>query len=545
MTYVSVVSVTRIRMEQSKTGLLLCRIRQLTADPCLKGFQMGPAKEQGMARFKWQICATALLAAAVSSPIEADDLADLKARLDAIERENNQLREDLNAMKQFDEEIVGRMSELGNTVDGKADGQAEDPSSMSSRWNHGFEAATKDKRFRFHLGGRVQFDTVFLEEDPAFYAGTGPGGATITDQDAFYFRRARLRADGTMYETIDWCVEFDFVNSINDDPGAPAPGNVPSERNIIGIPAPTDLWLTFREVPLVGNVRVGNCKEPIGLEHLHGSRYLDFLERSFNQDLFYGSFNSGFAPGVLFFDNWSEEHGTWSTGFFKNTSNVFAYGLGDGEYAWTSRVSYLAWYEDDGRYLAHVGLSGSLRDPNNGTQRYRTRGSLRNGPGGLNPLLADTGTFVSSQTDILNFETALQFDSLMVEAEYCITQDHDTPSGDVSMCGWYAQALYFLTSEHREYERKTGVFGRVIPHQNFGECGSLGAWQAGARYSRANLIDGSIDGGELEDMTLGLNWFLNPNLKIQNNYIYTIRDAQLGPGSNNSYGYGMRLAWDF
>lgn len=498
-----------------------------------------------MALFNWRIFVTALLSAAVASPAIADDLSDLKARLDAIEQENNQLREDLDAMKKSDEEIVGKMSELGKSVDKKADKKEDDPLSMSAKWNHGFEAATKDKKFKFHVGGRVQLDAIFLQEDPAFYAGTGPGGATIADQDSIYFRRARLRADGTMYETIDWCAEFDFVNNVNDDSGLPAPGNIPSERNVIDVPAPTDLWVTFREIPIVGNIRVGNVKEPIGLEHLHSSRYLDFMERSYNQDLFYGPFNNGFTPGILFYDNWSEEHGTWSTGFFKNTTNAFAYGLGDGEYAWTSRMSYLPWYEEEGRYLAHVGISGSLRDPNNGTQRYRARGSLRNGPGALNPLLADTGSFASSQTDILNFETAFQFDSLLLEAEYCVTQDHDTPFGDVSVYGWYAQALYFLTGEHRDYEKKSGVFGRVIPHHNYGDCGSLGAWQVGARYSKANLIDGALDGGELEDVTLGLNWFLNPNLKIQNNYVYTIRDAQAGPGGGDSYGYGMRLAWDF
>jgi phosphate-selective porin OprO/OprP len=67
----------------------------------------------------------------------------------------------------------------------------------------------------------------------------------------------------------------------------------------------------------------------------------------------------------------------------------------------------------------------------------------------------------------------------------------------------------------------------------------------GARYSKLDLVDAGMDGGTLEDVTLGLNWFLNPNLKIQNNYIYTVRDAQAGPGGGDSYGFGTRLAWDF
>ncbi|MFN8707000.1 MAG: porin, partial [Planctomyces sp.] len=109
----------------------------------------------------------------------------------------------------------------------------------------------------------------------------------------------------------------------------------------------------------------------------------------------------------------------------------------------------------------------------------------------------------------------------------------------------YVQALYFLTGEHREYETKSAVFGRVIPHRNYGDGGHLGAWQIGARYNVLDLVDSGVDGGYLEDVTLGLNWFLNPNLKVQTNYCYTIRDAQAGVEHGDYYGVGTRIAWDF
>ena len=84
------------------------------------------------------------------------------------------------------------------------------------------------------------------------------------------------------------------------------------------------MWVNFRVVLIVGNVRVGNVKEPIGFEHLTSSRYLDFMAATpFNQDIFYGAFNNGFTPGVLFFDNWSEDdRETRSTGLFKNTTRM-------------------------------------------------------------------------------------------------------------------------------------------------------------------------------------------------------------------------------
>jgi len=272
-----------------------------------------------------------LLALGTTGVLRADDLTTLQSRLEQIEADNQQLRAELEEL-QARESLLAAPGSAAQEQAAPAPSAKEDPKGFSAKWNNGFEAISKDKRFKYHVGGRVQFDSVFLADDQQALAGTG----VFTDQDAIGFRRARLRADGTMYDTIDWCAEFDFVNSVNDN--LPSP---PSESTVIGVPAPTDLWVTFREVPIVGNVRVGDVKEPMGFEHLTSSRYLDFMERSYNQDIFYGAFNNGFTPGVVVYDTWADEQGTWSTGFFKNNTNVFGYGVGEGEYAWTSRATAL------------------------------------------------------------------------------------------------------------------------------------------------------------------------------------------------------------
>jgi len=46
-------------------------------------------------------------------------------------------------------------------------------------------------------------------------------------------------------------------------------------------------------------------------------------------------------------------------------------------------------------------------------------------------------------------------------------------------------------------------------------------------------------------MTVGLNWFLNPNMKIQCNYMLAQRDGQQGQGNGNFDGFGVRAAIDF
>jgi phosphate-selective porin OprO/OprP len=97
----------------------------------------------------------------------------------------------------------------------------------------------------------------------------------------------------------------------------------------------------------------------------------------------------------------------------------------------------------------------------------------------------------------------------------------------------------------------------VAPYENFfavaNPCRNFfgrGAWQVGIRYDHLDLSDGdtTLNGGVIQDVTVGLNWFWNPRMKLQWNYVYTRRDAPSGAtfGDNsNMTGIGMRLAHDF
>jgi phosphate-selective porin OprO/OprP len=439
--------------------------------------------------------------------------------------------------------------------------EKKSPLDFKPHWKHGLELETSNKQFRVHVGGRVQADAVTLNADREF-SQTLPGAGV---QDAVDFRRARLRIDGTMFGFIDWATEFDFVNSVNDNAGLVGglPNQPPSEANVIDVPAPTDVWVTLTKLRYLGNMRIGNHKEPIGLEHLTSSRFHDYLERSFLQDAYFGTFNNGFSPGISIFDSMLDERATYALGVFRNTTNVYAYGLGDGELAGTGRLTFLPYYEEEseGRHLLHLGVAASVREPDNEQARIRSRASLRNGPGAINTPFADTGSFLSSRQDLAAAEAALVYGSFLLQAEYVASWNHESQAtstgpdlGTFFSTGYYVEALYFLTGEHREYERKTGVFGRVIPHRNFlnkddrGCRRGPGAWQIAARYSSLDLRNLGIDGGVIQDVTLGTNWFLNPNMKFQFNYIFMYRDAPdiLGPLANGwVHGFGARWAMDF
>src|SRR3546814_7191970 len=67
---------------------------------------------------------------------------------------------------------------------------------------------------------------------------------------------------------------------------------------------------------------------------------------------------------------------------------------------------------------------------------------------------------------------------------------------------------------------KNGNFDRVKPIENFGQ-GGLGAWELAIRHDSADLSETPTAraGNKAHSWTAGLNWYWNPNMKLQLHYI--------------------------
>ena len=146
--------------------------------------------------------------------------------------------------------------------------------------------------------------------------------------------------------------------------------------------------------------------------------------------------------------------------------------------------------------------------------------------------------------------------SLTFQAEYAAQWLTDTlaangqNAGTAFYHGGYAEVLYFLTGEHQSYQRRDGVFGRVVPNQNLrcikgDDARGGGAWQIGARFSYLNLDSQQIQGGQIYDWTAGLNWYLNPNMTVQFNYILERRDGPQNMTPAWINGVGVRAGFNF
>ena len=395
-----------------------------------------------------------------------------------------------------------------------------------------------------HLGGRIQFDAVDYALPRAFrqsLPGTSPLAAGVS------FRRMRLDASGSLFQHADYMLQLDFANAIRLGPGGPASTDVV---------VPTDAWIAFREVPFFGSIKVGNQKAPISFEHLTSSRYLPFLERSLGFDAFAEGFNNGFSPGVSASDTAFEKRATWALGLFKTTRNPFGFNVGDGEFDVTGRLTALPIADDEGDRLLHVGLGASARDPDDGFVRHRARLDARNSPSALSSLIADTGLVAASGQYLVVPEVAAVVGPFSGQAEYYASWANRTvvvdrgvgvSQGTRFLSSWYVEGHVFLTGERQGYNRGAGVFGAVKPLSpaawTRGGITGWGAWQLTARYSELDLNDRLVRGGRARSYTAGVNWFLNPYVKLQANVFYTQRyESETNGGL---VGFASRLAFDF
>jgi phosphate-selective porin OprO and OprP len=443
--------------------------------------------------------------------------------------------------------------------------------------NDGLFFTSNDGNFKLRFGGTAQID--YVSDGPA--QSSIKGGGAYANQAGIGFRRLRWRAEGTMWHNIDYVSEFDFALSLqNTDPGNsnnnPANGlqsttanggNGVQSGNTMSVIQPTTVFATIKEVPLLGNVRVGNQQDWFSMEHIESARFTDFMERAPIMDLYSGPNNNGYCTGISFFDNTDDKNFGWQFGAYANTAYNSGYTFNMGNAAtYSGRLIWTPYYDEEsnGRNLLHTGVSSEYRtfnqNPNSFTQgtniRVRSRGDLRNAASVLCPNYLDTGNFFVESQSLIDPEIALQLGPLLLQAEAVFSnfqgaRNFQGPgsatlgnNGNYYTYGGYVSALYFLTGEHRSYNRQTGVFGRTIPKNNldFANC-SYGAWQIGARYDWNNLnctgSNGgqSVNGGQVQDVTLGVNWFLNPNMRFSMNYVTAmINNAAGNAGAVNANG---------
>jgi phosphate-selective porin OprO/OprP len=152
-------------------------------------------------------------------------------------------------------------------------------------------------------------------------------------------------------------------------------------------------------------------------------------------------------------------------------------------------------------------------------------------------------------------ELAELWGPLTAQGEYLGTFWQGRGDNDsLNFWGWYAQVAYVLTGESRHYDTYSGTIGNVhgINHQ-------YGAWELALRYAYTDLNDKADVGysemndtdflkkrGTQNDWTLGLNWYVIENVKLQANFVYATADyAEESQGNPNIKALALRGQVDF
>lgn len=375
-----------------------------------------------------------------------------------------------------------------------------------------------------------------IQADAGWYQQSATNRRIVGDApDGIGFRRVRLGGFGTVAENVDYRAQMDFA--------------------FLGRPTFTDVYIEMHEIPWLGNVRIGQWKQFIGLEEITSFRFNPFLERA---SIFL--FNPFRRPGVGFYDHADNERYTWAASVFGSGQDQYGDSLTDiNGYAMASRVTFNPIYQDQGKQVLHLGSAYHLSGPANGQVRFGAFGGnspewgLFSGQVGTSsfsqtPSFVDTGVINSDLYHVFAAESAVVMGPVSFQGEFNYTLlDQQAGQSPLGFWGGYLFATCFLTGEHRVYDRKLGIFDRVVPQNDWqpwkdGGCGG-GAWEATARLSYIDLSDANIDGGQLADVTLGLNWYINHYTRFTFNYIHAFLD-RAGTETNADV-YAVRGQVDF
>jgi phosphate-selective porin OprO/OprP len=309
--------------------------------------------------------------------------------------------------------------------------------------------------------------------------------------------------------------------------------------------------------------------------------------------------DQNFCTGIWLGNSFLDDDMTYSFAAFRpdtvnGASSAF---YGDGQSGIQGRTTILPFYEDEGRHLLHLGLSGGWRDGTSNsnstsylgnTVQLRSRPELRddvpagNLAGSLSNVndnrLIDTGTIACNEQYLLGTELLYIRGPFSVQAEYgwnfldnasgiasTSTAAHPVllPAADYMFSGGYLQLAYTLTGENRAYDKKNGsmaryYFGSQGPYENAflvkdangGLCSGHGAWEVAVRFSHTDLNSGSgparIQGGDMNGVDGALNWYMNTNFTLMMDLVYNNRyDVPTNTIPGDVVGYGMRVQYSF
>ncbi len=412
------------------------------------------------------LTASALFAGTASTGFAATNI---DARLEALENELRALRAEV---AERDAKIAA-MEEKTAKID-------EMPKFKPNK----LEMESADGQFSMGIAGRIQADAYAIDDDNSTLNPMGNGAQ---------LRRARLGAYGKMFGAWQYKFEVEYA------------GNKVAIKD------------AFVQTGLTDDlkIRVGHFKEFYGVDHLTSDNYVTFMERA-SSSVYWPDESMG--VGLLYGDG----------EFYGLQGGVYARGVASGGTGGTTDWSatgrgYVA--PKVGSGVVHLGLNGSLRSyESSATTNFEQRPEAH-----LAEKVLRTGNIASPSSETrFGPEIAAVFGPFAAQAQYDWSEiDRAGGLSSISTEGGYVEASWFVTGESRNYDVKTGAFGRPK---------ATNAIQLAARYSHLKLDDAALTDarrGTMDNFTLGANYYFNPNVRLMVNWVHS--DVDYVASTDESY----------
>ncbi len=369
-----------------------------------------------------------------------------------------------------------------------------------------------DGQFTASVRGVMQLDAAQY-----FQAGTLPASVTVGRDlnSGTNFRRGRLGVEGRLFGDFTYNVLLDFGGSGTD-----------------GATTLHELWVQYEGFKLFNKslkIKVGAFPPNLGLEDAASTTGALFPERPSSAEIARSLAGADKRIGAQLLSNgdrWLVAAAV--TGAKTTDAATFDEQLG---YTFRAAGTPLKGYD----WRIQVGVNASVVAQPAQTAvlgpypvTLTDRPELRVD----GTQLVTSGAIDSSGARHWGLEAAGQWKGLLIQGEYFdykIERRHPAVGvHDPKFDGWYVEGGWILTGETRKYNVDTAAFDAPPVAKPFNlKDGGWGTWELAARYSVvdlnadpfAPLAANRIRGGEQTITTLGVNWFLNPAVRLSLDYL--------------------------
>ncbi|WP_373096925.1 OprO/OprP family phosphate-selective porin [Zhongshania sp.] len=394
------------------------------------------------------------------------------------------------------------------TEEVKRSSKAQPSTSTASKaevTNKGLVVSSENGDFTMNIGGRIHADSTTHINDDLLKRSNGNPAEAVSGTE---LRRARLALRGKFNRDFSYNIEADWG------------GNSVSLKDVL---------VAYDATPNL-EITVGNQKHSVSMEVEESSNDIMFNERSLLSALTLPHFDRAMGINVKTMgQDWSLKGGVYGDA-------VSASGNGADEGGGFGARGTFAPINAPGQLL-HLGASFGLRkaNDNNSLSNGKTP-RLRYETSNMSDLyLSDTGSIPGfEEIQLTGLELAAMHGRFSAQAELGQADIQRDGGSDLRFNAHYLQLGWTLTGEARNYKGSEGEFKMLKPRNNFDPSQNhWGAWELALRLDELDLKDDDIQGGGQQRVSLNLNWYLNPNLRILFGYSRAY-DVESGPLIQNN-----------